>query len=144
MSWQQFKSIGEKLYSDLAKKHKPTHVRSILKVLEGERIRGEIEVMDSHMAAAEAVFETLQSLEPRIARKILAYVDAQLTRAAVGKRAEGEIDKLYGELRREFEPGPLRMILEAAERASKRPDLTPTRRNRGTGEPGNRGNGVTG
>lgn len=113
--WQYWKERGANLHAELVGKHKPAHVRAILKVLEGELLRGE--TFDDHIA--DDIVSILKKYDPRTARNILVIVDSALTRQAMGKNAT-EADKLFASLRKEFEPGPLRMILTAATIASKR------------------------
>lgn len=121
MSWQQFKAIGHNLHAELAAEHKPSHVRAILKVLQGEMLKEETKTGGASVPASldlpATILNLLRGEDPRAARKILAIVDAQLTKRDMGAEA-AKVETIYRTLRKEFEPKPLGIILDAATRAS--------------------------
>lgn len=117
MSWQQFKTIGQKLHADLAAQHPPAHVRAILKVLGGINTREGLTPTQAYIAD-RICFELLAGEDTKSAHKILEVVGSMLTRQAMGSNAI-DTAQMYADLREEFAPGPLRMILTAAERAGK-------------------------
>lgn len=127
--WSHWKAIGAQLHADLATQHSPAHTRAILKIIAGELLKEECRQQDgpppsfpvpdrSAAVIAQRIFDLLRGEDPIRCNKILHIAEAMLLRQRMGKTATAA-DKLYAELRGEFEPKPLRMILTAAARAGK-------------------------